>query len=229
MSRLSLALVAIFSVVPAHLVNTGSAQAQKFAIAAQIGTTGLGGGVVIGVAPRINFRSMFGFLPTNPTVNIEDIDFATDLPSFLLTTVDFYLTGAIHVSGGGLLITNGGNINVEGTFEGKEVDFGGTLYTGSADDLLLGTFGLQQFQPYVGVGVGNALGQRLSINFDAGVGFGTQPTVELTPQGTLAEAPPPEGPAYLAGVDQKVTEIEEALPTFLRFYPVFSISFSIRF
>ena len=177
MSRLSLALVAIFVVAPALLVNAGSAQAQKFAIAGQIGTTGLGGGVVIGVAPRINLRSMFGFLPTSPSVNIEDIDFATDLPSFLLTTVDLYLTGAIHLSGGGLLVTNDGNIGVVGAIDGVEVDFGGMPFTGGPDDLLLGTFSLQRFQPYVGVGVGNPLGQRLSIIFDAGVGFGTQPTV----------------------------------------------------
>ena len=228
MSRLSLALVAIFSVVPALLVNTGSAHAQKFAIAAQIGTTGLGGGAVIGVAPRINFRSMFGFFPTSPTVNIEEVDFATDLPSFLLTTVDFYLTGAIHVSGGGLLVSNDGNIDVVGTFEGEEVDFGGTLYRGSADDRLVGTFSMRRFQPYVGVGVGNPLGQRVSISFDAGVGFGTQPTVQLTAEGPLAEDPV-TGPAYLAGVEQKETEIEDALPTFLRFYPVFSVSFSISF
>ncbi len=87
---------------------------------------------------------------------------------------------------------------------------------------------MRQRQPCVGVGVGNPRGQRLSINFDAGVGFGTQPTVEVTAEGPLAEDPI-TGPEYLAGVDQKVTEIEEALPTFLRFYPVFSISFSIRF
>ena len=142
MSRLSLALVAIFVVVPALLVNTGSAEAQKFAITGQIGTTGLGGGVVIGVAPRINFRSMFGFFPTSPTVDIEDIDFATDLPSFLLTTVDLYLTGAIHLSGGGLLITNDGNIGVVGTFNGRTVDFGGMSSTGGPDDRLLGTFTL---------------------------------------------------------------------------------------
>ncbi len=228
MSRLSLAFVAIFVVVSALLVNTGSAQAQKFAIAGQIGTTGLGGGVVIGVAPRINFRSMFGVLPTNPTVNIEDIDFATDLPSFLLTTVDLYLTGAIHVSGGGLLVTNSGNVDVVGTFDGVEVDFGGMPFTGGPDDQLLGTFTLRQFQPYVGVGVGNALGQRLSINFDAGVGFGTMPTVELTAEGPLAEDPV-TGPAYRAGVEQKETEIEAALPTFLRYYPVFSVSFSFSF
>ena len=228
MSRLSLALVAIFVVAPALLVNAGSAQAQKFAIAGQIGTTGLGGGVVIGVAPRINLRSMFGFLPTSPSVNIEDIDFATDLPSFLLTTVDLYLTGAIHLSGGGLLVTNDGNIGVVGTFDGVEVDFGGMPFTGEPDDRLVGTFSMRQFQPYVGVGVGNPLGQRLSINFDAGVGFGTQPTVELTAEGPLAEDPI-TGPEYRAGVEQKETEIEGALPTFLRFYPVFSVSFSISF
>lgn len=228
MSSLSRALVAIFVVVPILLVNAGSARAQNFAIAAQAGTTGLGGGVIIGLAPRINLRSMFGVLPSTPSITVEDIDFSTDLPSFLLTTLDLYLVGSLHLSGGGLWITDDGTIGVEGTFDGVEVDFGGTLYTGSADDLLTGAFSLRKFQPYVGIGAGNPLGGSFSINFDAGVGFGTQPTVELTATGPLAEDPI-GGSAFLVGVEQKETEIEDAMPTLLRFYPVFSVSISIGF
>ena len=228
MVNLSRALVALVILVSAPLLKAAPVQAQKFAIAGQVGTTGVGGGVVFGIAPKINLRSMFGVIPSSPTVNIEDIDFALDLPSFLLTTVDFYPLGPLHVSAGGLLITDSGNINVDGTFDGVEVDFGGMPFTGSPDDHLLGTFSLRQFQPYLGVGVGNPLGQRISINFDVGVGFGTQPTVVLTAVGPLAEDPI-TGPAYLDGVEQKQAEIEDALPTLLRFYPVLSVSFSIGF
>ncbi len=228
MVRLPRALVALVILVSAPLLRAAPVQAQKFAIAGQVGTTGVGGGVVIGIAPKINLRSMFGVIPSSPTVTIEDINFALDLPSFLLTTVDLYPLGALHVSVGGLLITNEGNIDVDGTFDGVEVDFGGMPFTGSPDDHLLGTFSLRRLQPYVGVGVGNALGQRISINFDVGIGFGTQPTVDLTAEGPLAEDPI-TGPAYLNGVEQKQAEIEDALPTLLRFYPVLSVSFSIGF
>lgn len=224
-SRALLALVVLTSI---PLLKAAPVQAQRFAIAGQVGTTGLGGGVVIGIVPKVNLRSMFGVIPTSPTVKIEGIDFMTEFPSFLLTTVDLYPVGALHLSVGGLLITNHGNVDVVGTFEGEEVDFGGTLYTGTADDFLVGTFSLKKFQPYVGVGIGNALGQAISLNFDAGVGFGRQPKVNLTAQGPLAEDPV-GGPAYLAGVEQKEADIEDALPSLLRFYPVFTVSLSIAF
>jgi hypothetical protein len=50
----------------------------------------------------------------------------------------------------------------------------------------------------------------------------------LTATGPLAEDPI-GGPAYLDGVEQKETEIEDAMPTLLRYYPVFSVSISIGF
>ena len=169
-SRALLALVVLTSI---PLLKAPPVQAQRFAIAGQVGTTGLGGGVVIGIVPKVNLRSMFGVIPTSPTVKIEGIDFMTEFPSFLLTTVDLYPVGALHLSVGGLLITNHGNVDVVGTFEGEEVDFGGTLYTGSADDLLVGTFSLKKFQPYVGVGIGNALGRgSASTSMRGRMGYG---------------------------------------------------------
>lgn len=228
MTRPFSALVAIVGATSLLLLNAGSAQGQRYAIAGQIGSTGLGGGVVLGIVPRINLRSMYGVMPVSPTAKIEGIDFTPDLPSFWLTTLDLYPVGGLHVSVGALLITRSGKIEVDGTFEGVSVDFGGQSYTGAADDHLLGTISLKDFQPYAGLGIGNALGQKISINFDAGAGFGKRPRVDLSAVGPLADAPAPAGPAFLAGVEQKEAEIEDKL-TLLRFYPVFSISLSISF
>ena len=88
MTSLSRALVVIVAVVSAPLLNATPAQAQNFAIAGQVGTTGLGAGVVFGVAPKINVRAMYGVVPGDPSVTVEAVDFGLDLPSFLLTTVD---------------------------------------------------------------------------------------------------------------------------------------------
>ena len=220
--------MAIVAVVSTLLVNAGSAQAQNFAIAAQAGTTGLGGGVVVGVAPRINVRAMFGYVPGDPSVEIELIDFALGIPSLMLTTVDLYLFGAMHLSAGGLLITNGGDVDVVGTFDGVQVEFGGTTYTGSIDDRLLGTFGLKSFQPYLGIGIGNPVGKRISVNFDAGIGFGSQPTIELTAEGPLAEDPI-TGPIFLADLEQQEAIYEEMIPNYFKYYPVLSVSLSIGF
>lgn len=229
MASLSRALVAIVALVSAALLNATPVQAQGFAISGQVGTTGVGGGVVLGVTSRINVRAMYGVVPGNPSVDVELVNFDLDFPSFLLTTVDLYLLGALHVSAGGLLITNSGDLNVVGTFDGIQVDFAGTTYTGSINDRLLGTFSLKSFQPYLGIGIGNPVGKRISINFDAGVGFGEQPTVELTAEGPLANAPAPAGPAFLADLEQQEADFEANIPDVLRYYPVLSISVSIGF
>jgi len=229
MATLSRALVVIVAVASVPLLHAAPAGAQNFAIAGHVGTSCLGCGVVFGVAPKINGRAMFGVVPGDPSVTIEGVDFGLDLPPFLLTTVDLYPFGALHLSVGGLLITKGGEVNVVGTFDGIQVDFAGTTYTGSIDDRLLGTFALKSFQPYVGIGIGNPVGKRISINFDAGVGIGTRPTVELTAEGRLANAPPPAGPTFLANLEMQEDIFEANIPDLLRYYPVLSVSISIGF
>lgn len=220
-------LMAIVAVVSAALFNAAPVQAQGLAIAGQVGTAGVGGGVVVGVAPKINLRAMYGVVSGDPSVDVDDVSFVLDLPSFLLTTVDFYAIGGLHLSAGGLLITNDGTLNVVGTFDGIEVDFNGTPYTGGSNDRLLGTFVLKRFQPYLGIGLGNPVGKGIGINFDAGVGFGTTPTVELNAEGPLAEAPAPAGPAFLANLEANEADFEAKIPDLLRYYHVLSISISI--
>ena len=56
MSSLSRAVVAIIVVVSAFFTSTTPVQAQDFAVAAQAGTTGVGGGVVLGLTSRLNVR-----------------------------------------------------------------------------------------------------------------------------------------------------------------------------
>ena len=226
MASLSRALMVIVVVVSAPLLHAAPAQAQNFAIAGQVGTTGLGGRVVFGVAPKVNIRAMYGVVPGDPSVMVEAVDFGLDLPSFLLTTVDLYPLGALHLSVGGLLVTNGGDLNVVGTFDGVAVDFAGTTYTGSIDDRLLGTFSLKSFQPYLGIGIGNPVGKRIGINFDAGVGLGSRPTVELTAEGPLNDDPI-IGPIFRDDLERQEADFEANIPDVLRYYPVLSISISI--
>jgi hypothetical protein len=229
MASLSRALVAIIVVASASFASTAPAQAQNVAIAAQVGTTGLGGGVVVGLTSKVNVRAMFGVIPTEPSADIDGIDFTLDdLPSFFLATLDLYPVGAFRLSAGLLRIGNDGNIGVTGTFVGVPTDFGGVEYVGSEDDLLIGSFLLKQTQPYLGIGIGNPIGKRVGINFDAGVGFGSVPTVTMTAEGPLAEDPV-TGLVFLDQVQQEVADIEEDIPNILKYYPVLSLSVSIGF
>jgi hypothetical protein len=224
MTRCSRTLAATALALAATLFNTAPVRAQGFAIGAQVGTTGAGGGVILGLTPKLNLRAMFGVVPGDPSIDIDGVTFGLDLPSFLLTTVDLYALGGLHFSAGGLLITNDGDLNVVGTFDGVPVDFAGTNYTGGATDELQGTFSLKSFQPYVGIGIGNPIGKKIGIQFDAGIGIGTAPTVELTATGPLADDLV-TGPVFRADVEAQEDELD--IPDLLRYYPVLSLSISI--
>ena len=228
MASLSRALVAIIALLSGPLLHAAPVQAQNFAIAAGVGTLGLGGGVVLGLTSKINVRAMYGIVPGSPSIDVELVNFALDPPSFLLTTVDLYPFGGFHLSAGGLWITKDGGLGVVGTFDGITVDFAGTNYTGSIDDRLLGTFSLKSFQPYLGIGIGNPVGRRFGINFDVGVGFGEVPTVELTAEGPLNDDPI-IGPVFRTNLEAQEANFEADIPNLLRYYPVLSISVSIGF
>ena len=226
MSSLSRAVVAIIVVVSASFTSATPVQAQDFAVAAQAGTTGVGGGVVLGLTSRLNVRAMYGFTPGDPSFTIDDIDFSLSLPSFLLTTVDLFAFGGFRLSGGGLLITNDGGLDVVGTFDGRSVVLGTTTFTGGPLDQMIGSFSLKRFQPYLGIGIGNPIGKRIGINFDAGVGFGSTPAVALTATGPLADLP---GSTLEAELQQEVADIQADIPELLKYYPVLSLSVSMGF
>ena len=226
MLNLRRTFVSLIVLASAPLLKAVPAEAQNFAIAGQVGTTGLGGGVVYGLAPKINVRTMFGVVPSEPSFSIDDIDFQIGFPSFLLTTVDLYPFGGLHFSAGGLLITNDGNLDVVGTFEGRSVVLGTTTFTGGPLDQMIGSFSLKRFQPYLGIGIGNPIGKRIGINFDAGVGFGSTPTVAVTATGPLADLP---GSTLEAELQQEVADIQADIPNLLKYYPVVSLSISIGF
>jgi hypothetical protein len=78
----------------------------------------------------------------------------------------------------------------------------------------------------VGIGIGNPIGKRIGINFDAGVGLGSTPTVAVTAEGPLASAP---GSTLEAELQQEVPDIQADISEFLKYYPVLSISVSIGF
>ena len=155
---------------------------------------------MLGLAPKLNVRALYGFVPVQPEFTIEDIDFAVDIPSFTVVVFDLYPVGPLHLSAGALIASNGGALEVEGTFTSAE--FGGTVYTSSGGDTVTGTFSVKRIQPYLGIGFGNPIGSMLSLNLDVGVGFGKTPTVELTATGPLADDPL-LGPTFLANLEQE--------------------------
>ena len=215
MKRMAVLLVA------AGLVGSpGSLRGQGFAVGAMVGTTGLGGTVALGVTPRMNVRGTFGFVPWEPEMTVEGVDFVAELPSFARVTADLYAVGVLHLSGGALVLTRGGEADVNGTFEGT-IDVDGTEYSAAEVGSLVGTFGLRQIMPYAGLGFGNPVGRRVSFGLDLGVGLGRVPVVDLSATGPVAD-----DPAFRDDLENHLSEYEDDIPQILRFYPVVSLSLS---
>jgi len=217
MRRILAFLLAAAAVTPA------TAQAQGFAVAAQGGTLGLGGSVIVGLTPRVNARGTFGFIPVKPGITVDDVDFTPDFPSFARATIDFYPIGFMYLSGGGLLLTKSGDVTVEGTFSGTQ-EFGGNTYTAAEVGTLTGVFSLSSFMPYLGIGFGNPIGKRIGFGLDLGVGFGSEPEVGLSATGPIAS-----DATFQADLNDREAEIQNDIPTLLKYYPVASLYLSFGF
>jgi hypothetical protein len=195
--------------------------AQSFAVAAHVGTLGLGGSVIYGLTPSLNVRGTIGFIPTEPEFTVEEVDFNADFPTFLRATVDYYPLGFLYLSGGGLFLTNGGNTVVEGQLA-EPTEFGGTVYDPAQVGTLRGDFGLSGAMPYLGIGLGNPIGSRIGFALDLGVGFGGEPTVDLSASGPIAS-----DPTFQNDLEAEERDFEDDIPPLIRSYPVLSIAISV--
>jgi hypothetical protein len=204
------------------LAAPAAVSAQGFAIAGQAGSMGVGGSVIIGVAPKVNIRGTFGYIPFDTDLDVDDISFTLDIPTFFRATLDLYPMSFFHVSAGGLFLTKSGDIGVAGTFNGS-LEFGGTTYSGAEVGTLSGNFNLKNAMPYLGIGFGNPVGRTIGINLDFGVGFGNTPTVEnVTASGAVTNLP-----GWNSDLAAKVADIEADIPEILKYYPVVTLSLSI--
>ena len=115
------------------------------------------------------------------------------------------------------------HVTVEGTFTGTQT-FGGNTYTSAEVGTLTGVFSLSSFMPYVGIGFGNPIGKRIGFGLDLGVGFGSVPGVDLSASGPIAS-----DATFQADLNDREAEIQNDIPTLLKYYPVASLYLSFGF
>jgi len=199
-----------------------AASAQGFAVAGQAGTIGIGGSAIVGISPMVNIKGTFGYVPFEPQFDIDDVEFDVSFPAFVKGTVDVYL-GLFYISAGGLFVTEGGDIEVLGTFTGSQ-EFGDNTYTAEDVGTLEGIFSFTDVMPYAGIGFGNPVGRRLGLNLDLGVGFGDRPAVSLGATGPLAD-----DPTFQSDLAEREAEFQADIPEVMKYYPVISLSLSIGF
>ncbi len=204
-----------FLAVAALLASPPSAQGQGFAVTGQAGTLGVGGGVVLGLAPNVQIRGTLDFFPFEPEVDFSDITFDVELPTSVRLLVDVYPVGGFRLTGG-ILIQ--GDVNVTGEPGPQEI--GGTTYTGAEVGTLTGNMTFDTAL-YGGIGFGNPITSRVGISLDLGVGVRSEPNVTLGATGTAAN-----NAAFLMDLRQEESDIQDDA-NLLRYYPVISLAISI--
>ena len=195
--------------------TNASAQA---AVGAHGGSLGVGINAAFGLAPKVNLRGTLGFIPSEPTIEAEDIDFLVEFPTLFLATADLYPVGFFHVSGGMLFVSRGGDVTGVGTFTGSQ-DIGGTVYSAADVGTLTGAFSLKSAMPYLGIGFGNPVGRSFGLKLDLGVGLGDVPTVDLGATGLLAN-----DPTFITNLNEEELAIQADIPSAMRYYPVVSLA-----
>lgn len=214
--RKTIGILALFAIVT--LPKSLPAQ-SGIGLAGHVGTMGVGVDVAISPAHGIGLRAGGNIIPVEINGTFSDIDFSLDLQSPQMTAmVDLYPLGGFRLSGG--MRYSSANIVLTADVA-QSVELGGTSYN---LDSLVGTIVTPAIAPYVGIGFGNPAASRFGLFVDLGVAYQGAPQLDLDAFGNATALP-----GFSADLEEERLEIEDALGTYFRFYPVVSLGFSIGF
>lgn len=205
----------------------GPAGAQT-AVAARVGTTGLGGEFAVALSDSFGLRAgAFGGSLTRD-VTKSDIRYDGKLKfGSALTLLDY------HPAGGGFRLSLGLAYN-NNRFDGRasstngSYEINGTTYPAAEVGTLSGKLSFRKASPYVGIGWGNAAasaGSGLFFSADLGAMIGTDPRVQLTARcGTALTT------AQCSQLQSDLRAEEDDIRDSVKnFYPVLSLGIGYRF
>ncbi len=194
------------------------------ALAGRVGSPGLGGELRMNFLPDINGRFDATYFPLAVGGESGDVNYEFDLRVMTLPlTMDWHpFHNGFYLSGG--LLFNQTKMDLD-TGSGASLTIGGTTYPAAHLGAVHGRATFHHLAPYVGIGWGNAFGTegRWGIVTGLGVAFLGRPHISLTATGPIATVP-----SVMSDLAQEEQDVEDDL-SFLRFYPIFSISLFYRF
>ena len=200
------------------------ALAQDMAVALKAGTMGIGADLTISLSNQLNLRgggSWFSASGTR-TQQLNTYDGTVKLQNGF-AVLD------LHPGGGPFRVSVGAAFNknlVTGQSVGGVVIVNGTPYSTQDVGALTAEVRTSTFCPYLGIGIGNAIGfgGKVKLVLDVGVFYQGSPSVSLT-------ANPPAGgqlpPGFADNLEQERRKVEDDLSKY-RYYPVVSLGISYR-
>lgn len=226
MLKLGTAIAAI-----AMMAASGAlAQDGRFALGANVGTTGLGVEAQFMVNPKVTLRGGFDSLRFDQEVEGDDILYDGELDfSTGGVFVDWHPTGnAFFVSGGAYFGDR--NLSVSGTpTPGTTVQIGDDDFTAEEVGTLAGSLDFGGTAPFIGLGWNNTFtrDRRVGFKFLVGAAFGSDPEATLARVGGMT-LPPADQARLEDELAAEEMEIESEADGFTAF-PVVQLGLTFRF
>ena len=215
---------------------------------AKFSTLGIGFEAAVAVSERSNVRGGFNFFNYDRSFSRDGIDYLADLRFRSIEAhYDWFFGRGVHASPG-LLVYNGNR--AEGTASvpgGRSFTLGNVSYVSNPANPVNGTgefhFSGVKVSPMVTAGFGNLVrraGRRLSISFEGGVVFESEPETHLNLRGSACRAgfcadvaSNPQIQSDLRAEEEKFNNGTisggDTIHNLLKFYPVVSIGVGYRF
>lgn len=215
MRPLASALVALL------LVGPSAAAAQGVSVGPKFGSTGLGGDLVLSLAPKLSLKGGIGFLPFEFDLDMGGQTYTVEPPPMLVTgAVDIRVAGPVRIMAG--LLYRSDDTRFAGDLDGDPVEIGDETFarTGRLEGALVAA----QTAPFVGMGLGSLGPRGFHMYVDLGLAFAGEPDVELTGSGPITEEP-----NFEQELEKERLSILADTEDYYRFWPVFNVGFRFGF
>lgn len=200
------------------LLLSTSARAQRVGIGARAGTLGPGLEITANLVPALNVRVGANYFTYSRTDRLDDLEVAVEYDADLtLNSLRALLDW--HPWGNQLRLTAGAVYNnnhisaiarpIE-SYTIRNKTFAPEKIGSLTADVDLGS----KINPYVGLGIGNAVSKRVGFAFDLGLLYTNAPAVSM------------EGEGMISPTARQARDLEEGFSEF-NFYPLLSLGVSI--
>lgn len=213
-------LTALFGCLSLH---AGAEENSRFALMAEMGSTGPGMDLVGKITPSFNWRAGFNAFSGEMDLEIRDLPYETDtdygLTNFL---VDFFPTEKQFRITGGIIYYNY-EMELEGDLKvGKGYKVGYHKYSATDIGVMDGKIESDGIAPYAGIGWGNPFSAKSNWSFQCDIGF----MAIKEPDVTLTASNPNHRQDLANDLTVERKKIRDDIP---EIYPVISAGFAVRF
>lgn len=216
--RLAFALIGLV-IVSLHGAPS-TASAQGLSLAGRAGTTGVGGEVMLSLAPKLALRGGVGVIPLELDVAMGRQSYTIEPPPLFLTgSIDIRVAGPVRIMAGLLHRTDDTHFHVE---LDPPVEVGDESY--DVDGRLDGALIAARTAPFVGVGLGGFGSPGFNVYLDVGLAFAGDPDVRVSATGSITEQP-----GFAQELEKERRSILADIDDYYRYWPILNLGFRFGF